>query len=417
MLELSGPIIASLEITDKCSYGNCPNCPKDFKSEGGQSLGVTGWEKVINKLDKYVQEYRVSGGEPLEHPQFFDILAVLEKTGKFYHIFTNGMWDNTDEILEGLMRCAHINTITFSLHGHDADTHNTFTGAEDEESFDILLENLRMTYAAGYNVNTNTVLTRKNIDYIEDIANLAMDLGARYSIFSRYIGPERADISIKPDELKKACEKVRELESLGFNVMTGNCIPHCYFSSSSSGCFAGITYATVDFRGNMRPCDFSQVVAGNIFKDDVNKVWRSPAMKKWRERIPNICKKCSKISVCPGGCKVVADLTGKTIDPLIGEPVEKPDNPPVLEVTLEENLCPTARYVTRSEDFGWVLIRGTQVIPVNRRAEKILKLLDGNTTLRTIHKKAGDGALSFIYSLYVRNFIEFRTIREEETRK
>ncbi|MCD4786522.1 MAG: radical SAM protein [Candidatus Eremiobacteraeota bacterium] len=414
MLELSGPIIASLEITDKCSYGNCPNCPKGFESTGGEPLSVTGWEKVINTLDEYVQEYRVTGGEPVEHPHFFDILAVLEKTNKFYHIFTNGMWKNTDEILEGLMKCAHVNTITFSLHGHDAKTHNAFTGGEGEESFDLLLENLKMAYAAGHNVNTNTVLTKKNIEHIEDIANLAMDLGARYSIFSRYIGPEREDISITSDELKKACEKVQELESLGFNVMTGNCIPHCHFPSSSSGCFAGITYATIDPHGNMRPCDHSKVVAGNISSDNIKKVWRSDVMKKWRERIPKICRKCSKISVCPGGCKVVVDLTGKPMDPLIGQPVNKPERPPVLEVTLEEDLCPTARYITRTEDFGWVLIRGTQVIPVNRRAEKILKLLDGKTTLKMIHKKAGDGALSFIYSLYVRNFIEFRTLSEDE---
>jgi hypothetical protein len=105
----------------------------------------------------------------------------------------------------------------------------------------------------------------------------------------------------------------------------------------------------------------------------------------------------------------VADLEGALFDPLISGPVTKPDNPPVLEVTLEENLCPVPRYAARAEDFGWALIHGTQVIPVHKRAEKILKSLDGKTNLGVIQKKYGDGALSFIYSLYVRNFIEFRT--------
>jgi radical SAM protein with 4Fe4S-binding SPASM domain len=409
MLELGGPVIASLEISNTCSYGECPNCPRTFDGAKGEPLTVTGWERVINKLDKYVQEYRVSGGEPTESPNFFDVLAILEKTGKFYHIFTNGIWSDTDRILEGLMKCGHVNTILFSLHGSNAEAHNAFTGSKNPAEFDKLLDNLRLTYAAGYNVNTNTVLTKKNIDHIEEIAELAVDLGAQYSIFSRYIGKQRDDLSITPEELKKACEKVEELKALGYNVLIGNCIPHCHFPSTSSGCFAGITYATIDPCGNMRPCDHSQVSAGNLFSQEVKAVWQSPVMRKWRQRIPKECKKCLKISNCPGGCKVVADLEGALFDPLISGPVTKPDNPPVLEVTLEENLCPVPRYAARAEDFGWALIHGTQVIPVHKRAEKILKSLDGKTNLGVIQKKYGDGALSFIYSLYVRNFIEFRT--------
>lgn len=416
MLELSGPIIASLEVSAKCSYGKCPNCPCNFPQKG-EPLTVTGWERVINKLDRYVQEYRVSGGEPFENPDLFNILAVLEKTGKFYHIFTNGMWSDTDAFLEGLMKCAHVNTVVFSLHGHNARTHNAFTGGSGEEEFEKLLDNLRLTYAAGHNVNINTVLTLENHEHIEEIAELAVDLGAQYSIFSRYIGPHREDLSLTPEQLKKACEKVEELKALGYNVMVGNCIPHCHFLSSSSGCFAGITYAAIDPCGNMRPCDFSPVSAGSLMEKDVETLWKSAEMRNWRKRIPAPCKKCVKISVCPGGCKAEADILGKPMDPLISGPVDKPEKPSVLEVTLEEDLCPLPRYVVRQENFGWALIRGTQVIPVNRRAEKILKSLDGQTNLGEIQKKFGDGALSFIYSLYVRNFVEFRTRAEEDENK
>lgn len=414
MLELSGPIIAALELGKTCAYGKCPNCPKDFETQGDTPLTVTGWERVIGKLDKYVQEYRVTGGEPVENPNFHEILAVLEKTGKFYHIFTNGMWKDPDKLLEGLMKCAHINTIVFSIHGHNAESHNAFTGSTESESFEKILENLHLAYAAGYNVNTNTVLTKQNIEHIEEITELAMDLGAQHSIFSRYIGPYDENISITPEELKTACKKVEELKSLGYNVIVGNCIPHCHFASSSSGCYAGITYAVIDHSGNMRPCDHSKVIAGNIFKDEIKKVWQSDKMKNWRKRIPSVCNRCNKLQICPGGCKVTADLLNKEMDPLIGNPIEKPTDPQVLEVTLEEDLCPLPRYVLRQEDFGWVLIRGTQVISVKHRAEKILKALDGKTNLGEIQSKFGDGALSFIYSLYVRNFIEFRTRVEED---
>lgn len=413
MLELNGPVIVTLEINDKCSYGQCPGCPRFFKVEE-EPLSVTGWEKVINKLDEYVQEYRVDGGEPTEHPDFFDILQILEKTGKYYHIFTHGVWDDPDRILEGLSNCAYVNSITFSLHGQNSEIHNAFTAAEGLESFEKVLDNIRLAYAAGYNVNTNTVITSQNAGHVEEIADLAVDLGAKYSIFSRYIGPKREDIEISSDRLGEVCKEIEELKSLGYNVMLGNCIPHCFYSSSAAGCFAGITYAAVDWAGNLKPCTFSELKAGNLTKDDVRSVWRSRKMRAWRKRMPDQCKKCTKLSVCPGGCKAVADILGTPVDPLIGEPIPKSENPPVLDVTLEEDLCPRARYVTRSEDFGWILIHGSQVVPVSHRAEKILKSIDGSTTLGEIESKFGAGALSFIYSLYIRDFVEFRVKTGEE---
>ncbi len=412
MLELNAPVIVTLEITNQCKYGDCPSCPKDIGNSSSH-LTATQWEKVINALDEYVQEYRISGGEPMDHPQLEDIINILEKTDKFYHIFTNGMWENPDAILEILMKGAHINSITFSLHGQNAKVHGKFTKNESEEEFEKLLENIRLTYATGYNVNTNTVITKYNIDHLEEIADLSAQLGAQYSIFSRFIGKEK-DVSPTPEKLLEALKKLDTLKSEGYNILIGNCFPHCFFPSSSAGCPAGTTYGAIDWAGNVKPCEYSDLTVGNILKEPIKKIWKSKSLRQWRKKIPKECKRCSKISVCPGGCRLMAEYEGTVQDPLIKEAIPKPKSPRVLDVTLEENLCPKPRYILREEDFGWILIRSGQVIPVSYRAEKILRSIDGATTLGEIQKKFGSGALSFIYSLYVRDFVEFR-VKSEPT--
>lgn len=402
MLELNGPVVVELDL----GIAGGSDC---------KPLSAVQWEKIIGKLDVYVQEYRISGHRAIENPDFFNITAVLEKTGKFYHIFTDGLWEDTDRVLDGFVKCAHINTLNFSLNGSSFKVHQAHCQDFTEEKYEKLLDNIRLSFSAGHNVNTVTVLTKMNIESIEEITELSTDLGANFAIFTRYLGPADEKLDLEPEELKEAGFAVEKLKSLGYNVVLGNGIPFCHIPSQTAGCFEGITLGAVDPCGNLKPGVGSTLVAGNLLKGEVTPLWRSSAMRKWREKVPSMCKKCSKVSVCGGGNRIFAETRGISADPLIGEPLVRPDQPRVLDVTLEEDLFPLARYVMRQEDFGWILIRGNQVIPVRRRAEAILKSMDGTSmTLGQIKKRFGPGALSFIYSLYVRDFIEFRTRTEED---
>jgi len=117
--------------------------------------------------------------------------------------------------------------------------------------------------------------------------------------------------------------------------------------------------------------------------------------------------RCGFLHEC-GTPKAMADLLGIPQDSLIKTHV-KPgqDKEKILEVNLDETLCPSPKFITREEDFGLALIRHTQVIPVSFKARKIVEMINGSTTLAEIEKKHGSAALSYVYSLYIRNFIDF----------
>lgn len=405
VLELRGPVVMSLEITTLCN-GRCPGCSNVFPHRpDDKSLTAAQWGEVIKKLSPFVQEFRITGGEPTERGDLFEILSVLEEQERYYHIFTNGLWRDPVALAEKFQSCAYLGSFLVSLHGSDAETHRSFSGAEN---FASVTETVKTLVSSGFEVNTNSVLTKENINRIEEIVFLSVELGAKSIVFNRFIGKPVPSITLSEEETKEALTRIEKLQKQGYNCIIGNCIPFCFFPSSSSGCLAGVTYGTVDPFGNVRPCNHSPYIAGNLVTDSVTSVWQSKKMRAWREKIPKECTKCAKLSFCPAGCKAMADLLGAQQDSLIKTRV-KPgqENEKILEVSLDETLCPSPKYLMREEDFGLALVRHTQVIPVSFKARKIIDMINGSTTLGEIEKKHGGAALSFVYSLYIRNFIDF----------
>jgi len=407
MFELKAPVVVSLEVTSRCN-SRCPGCSNVF-AQGGEPLTLPQWEQILEGLDPYVHEYRVTGGEPTQKEDLLPLLTVLDRRKRYFHLFTNGRWEDRDALIDGLKSLQYLATLLVSLHGPDGESHRAFTG---EDTFCDAKQSISRATAAGLEVNTNTVLTRSNFRRIEEIASLSSSLGARGAVFARYIGAPIEGLTLSDDELKEALCALDGLISQGYGVSLGNCIPHCFFGSQTSGCSAGATFATIDPYGNVRPCNHSPVVAGNLLKEEITKIWRSRAMKAFRSALPGECRKCRRLSYCPGGCKAMAGLLGVPRDPLIRNRVVKEEEAALLEVTLEDELCPVPRYAVRQEEFGWALIRQSQVIPVSHKAGKVIMTFDGKTDLRTIEKKFGGPALSFIYSLYVRGFVELRSAEE-----
>lgn len=402
MLELRGPVVAALEITNQPAAW--PSHAY-FTSESRPLLTPAQWGTLIEKLGPYVSEFRVTGGDPMLRPDVFEILDHLERAKRPYHIITSGVWSDRPSLLIGLKKLTYVQSFLVFLHGHDAATHAAFTG--DAAGFDEALKTIELVAAAGLEVSTSTVITKQNADHAEPLVELAMRRGARHSVFNRYVGPPRPELEPDRDTLSKALTKLDDLRQLGYNVALGTCVPACFSKSFSQGCSAGITYCTIDPWGQMRPCDHSPTRVGSVLDQKVSDVWRGKAMRSWRNRLPSACEKCSKITFCPGGCRSEAEVLGVAQDPLIGSPLPIED-PTLLEVTLEEDLCPLPKYDIREEDFGWSLIRQTHVIPVTRKAGALLYAFDGKTTLADIEKQFGAAALSFVYSLYERNFVDFR---------
>ena len=79
------------------------------------------------------------------------------------------------------------------------------------------------------------------------------------------------------------------------------------------GCYGGDMLAAVDYKGFVSPCSFAEHSSYRI--NEFKSAWeRDDKFKRfylWEEKAPEPCRSCPYLSLCRGGCHVVAEhVTG-----------------------------------------------------------------------------------------------------------
>jgi radical SAM protein with 4Fe4S-binding SPASM domain len=153
-------------------------------------------------------------------------------------------------------------------------------------------------------------------------------LGIKRIMLNRYnIGGEGASapMEILPTEqqLIKAYREVSdEALAQGLTILSSVCTPVCildpkdYRGIQFSSCSTDLAKrpVTIDYNGNVRFCNHSPVVLGNIFTDTVEEIINNPAAKEWATIIPTYCSDCKHFARCKGGCRAASQQCGKTLD-------------------------------------------------------------------------------------------------------
>ncbi|RQW80306.1 MAG: radical SAM protein, partial [Geobacter sp.] len=317
MITLSGPLNVSLEITSHCSL-ECRFCCNVFPHNLRDLLSLSDWKIILDKLKPHAVEVRVTGGEPTLHPSFFDILTLIDSYGFTFHLFTNGLWDDTEGFLKKMGAYRNFSHFLISLHAIDSREYLTFSSQMSSEKYDHLCQNIQMA-CEYFPVSTNTVLTLGNRGTLKGILDLAQSLGVTDCVFARYIGAHIEGLSLTARELRECLSRLKELKAQGYPVSSGTCIPLCFQQYLPSGCEAGRSYCTIDPSGNLRPCCHSKVTAGNLVSQDLSTLWKSRAMTQFRKRLAPQCVRCGFNEVCPGGCKAMPEILGGNHDVLIRE--------------------------------------------------------------------------------------------------
>ncbi|MGB9723924.1 MAG: radical SAM protein [Chloroflexia bacterium] len=118
---------------------------------------------------------KLTGGEPLLHPRFVEIVDFLSAEGLELAMETNGT------LLEaGLARYLRDHTrltwISLSLDGATAEVHDAFRGVEG--AFEAALRGLEALVSAGYRPQVIVSPHRGNVHQVEAVVDLAVRMGA-----------------------------------------------------------------------------------------------------------------------------------------------------------------------------------------------------------------------------------------------
>ncbi|HKA45390.1 MAG TPA: radical SAM protein [Burkholderiales bacterium] len=178
--DLGAPLYIAWQVTNECNLA-CLHCieesgpGKAFHDElnDQQVFGV-----LEQAMDLEVPYVSFSGGEPMVHPRFFDMVAyVCERRGQL-KIETNGHYLTPENCAR--LKELGVKAVQVSL---DGATRETFNRMRVRGDFDRTVEGVRNLRAAGVPIEINYSPTSFNAHEIGKAVDLAAELGA-YSFYT-----------------------------------------------------------------------------------------------------------------------------------------------------------------------------------------------------------------------------------------
>lgn len=268
------PAHLSLELTYNCNL-SCRHCYCAYYA----STCHVDSQALLKKLDEFVQNgtaiVELTGGEPLLHPDFAEILEYCLKNFLIVAVISNGTRFD-DKVIELLARHPNKAIVSISVDGHDASTHDAIRGVPG--TFDQAVKAVRQLREHGIKVRLATVISKCNFPYAYDIARLGKELGVNWIGQSFVIPAGRGQDPknlLTLDELEQVlvlCQKARadfpeyylELEQKAVeDLQNGNC-------------GAGWRTMTISPKGNIKLCvmaDEDEVNLGNIFHSQLSELF------------------------------------------------------------------------------------------------------------------------------------------------
>jgi radical SAM protein with 4Fe4S-binding SPASM domain len=189
----------------------------------------------------------------------------------------------------------------------------------------------------GMYLQVNITISKFNISELEDLVRFADKIGAHVILLYTFVSIGRGEtfrwLALDREEFFTVIEKASELQGNVKLVISPVAAPwyYAYLASRSrvpvsfwrrfvTGCIAGRGMFYIKPNGDVWPCAFIPVVAGNVLREPAVKIWRGELFERLRDRrnLKEPCRSCPFREVC-GGCRARAYL--KTGDLFAGDPL------------------------------------------------------------------------------------------------
>ena len=325
-------------ITDNCDQ-RCKHCY--IFAEGHPDLVTMSWEQMrhvfFNALEfctrfERLPYFYLTGGDPILHPHFWDLLALCHEHGVPFTLMGNP-FHLTRENLER-MRSLGCDKYQMSIDGLEK-THDWF---RKPGSFKTTLQKIRLINEADITSVIMTTVSGTNIDEIPGVIDAVVQAGAQVYAFARYVptssgkGNEQSDWYISPERYRTFLEtvdkKYTDYENNGcktyFNrkdhLWTLFDYEHDRFQIPTDaekgmmygGCNCGNCHITILPTGDIYACRrVAQSRVGNAFTDRLSEVWLDAHMEAFRDYGKfSKCAKCELLPYCRGCPAVAAGSNG-----------------------------------------------------------------------------------------------------------
>ncbi len=312
-------------LTEGCNL-RCRHCwiaPK-YQSEGNSypALDLDLFKSIIEQAKLLgLTGIKLTGGEPLLHPQISEILDYIRAEELRLTMETNGVLC-TSELAHKMAECKNT-FVSVSLDGVDAETHEWVRGVEG--CFDEAMDGIRNLVEAGFKPQIIMSVMRPNKDQLEPAVRLAERLGAGSVKFNIVQPMARGSKMHDSDEALSIEELVDQGRWVENTLSASTDLPLYYdhppafrplgkmFGSNADGCgICGILgILGVLPNGSYALCGIGravpELVFGHATTDRLEDIWdKTPVLLEVREGLPKrfqgICGDCLMKKLCLGSC-------------------------------------------------------------------------------------------------------------------
>jgi len=332
------------EITRRCNL-NCVHCrsSSQLEAKGHPDFPLAEAKRILDEISNRANPVMVlSGGEPLLRPDVFDIAAYGTDLGLRMCLATNGSLV-TGSVCRAIKETG-IKMVSLSLDGATAEVHDDFRSQAG--SFAGVMQAIRLFNEHKIEFLVNSSFTRRNQKEIPKIYQLVKGLYATawylFMIVPTGRGEAIMEELIPADEYEDILNWHYDMEKEEREILVRpTCAPQYYrivlqrskaegeqftrrtlkFSTGGSkGCLAGQLICMIDVDGNVLPCSYFPLPAGNLRTQSFWEIWENSRLfldMRDFAGYKDHCGRCGYVRVC-GGCRARAyAVTG---DYLAGEP-------------------------------------------------------------------------------------------------
>lgn len=320
---MAGYFALQWHITNRCDQ-RCKHC---YIFNSGKPIPHEEWtlenaEKLLDNFKSFCEKTKkrptlaITGGDPILHPQFWQILELVRKQNIPFNILGNP-FHLTPEVIKQLKRmgCSRYQLSVDGLKGtHDA---MRMTG-----SFDVTIEKLKLLKACGLSPVVMTTVSNVNYKEVPAITRLLVDIGVEVAAFARYC-PTHGDTNanIPPEEYHNFLNEMWDIyEKLANKGTTFTLKDHLWQAILYEkgllaledddvvyeGCHCGISHMTLLETGEVYACRRMETPIGKFPQQSLEECFFGPKMECFRDfsKIEG-CKNCKLLNYCRG-CRAVA---------------------------------------------------------------------------------------------------------------
>jgi radical SAM protein with 4Fe4S-binding SPASM domain len=338
------------ETTAGCNL-ECIHCRRlDVSQELMKSdLNTQEALQFVRNLASFAKPILVlSGGEPLFRPDIFQIATHARDQGLTVALATNGTL--IDERMANAIVDSGIQRVAISIDGADEVTHDSFR--RQPGSLAAALNGFRHLRRLGMSMQINCTVTRHNVHQIETLYASARELGAdalhMFMLVPVGCGVQIAESNMLPaEEYERVLNWMYDKSKERALHLKATCAPHYFrvmrqraaaehvhieashshgkpeqqhghghghqgnhgqgggpnMAAMTKGCLAGSAICFVSHSGEVFPCGYLPVSAGNVKRQSMQEIWEhSEVFGRLRDvdELEGKCGLCEFKKVCLG---------------------------------------------------------------------------------------------------------------------